>query len=194
MKSMLDVIVSRRSVRKWKPDAVSDGDIKDILEAAMNAPSAVNEQAWQFVVLTGKILEDFVKINANTPKGSPVGILVCGDKKLDKLGGFYVHDCCAATQNILLAVHAKGLGGVWTAIFPNAIPEVRQLLNLPDHVHPTRLRSFWIPRFGADQTDESLRRNEGTPKRLVGSRTVAPYRFGRNRAVRPGRSPLPQGS
>ena len=145
MDSILDVIVSRRSVRKWKSDAVSDADIKDVLEAAMNAPSAVNEQAWQFVVLSGKILEDFVKINGNTPKGSPVGILVCGDKKLDKLGGFYLHDCCAATQNILLAVHAKGLGGVWTAVFPNSIPEVRKLLNLPDHVIPISFVPFGYP-------------------------------------------------
>jgi nitroreductase len=145
MKSVLDVIVSRRSVRKWKPDAVSESDIKDILEVAMNAPSAVNEQAWQFVVLSGKVLEDFVRINGNTPKGSPVGILVCGDQKQDKLGGFYLHDCCAATQNILLAVHAKGLGGVWTAIFPNAIPEVRKLLNLPDHVIPIAFVPFGHP-------------------------------------------------
>ena len=145
MKSMLDVIVSRTECQEMETRCGFRGDIKDILEAAMNAPSAVNEQAWQFVVLTGKILEDFVKINANTPKGSPVGILVCGDKKLDKLGGFYVHDCCAATQNILLAVHAKGLGGVWTAIFPNAIPEVRQLLNLPDHVHPLAFVPFGYP-------------------------------------------------
>jgi nitroreductase len=145
MKSIMDAIVSRRSVRKWKPDEVSEGDIKDILEAAMNAPSAVNEQAWQFVVLSGKTLEDFVKINGNTPKGAPVGILVCGDEKADKLGGFYVHDCCAATQNILLAVHAKGLGGVWTAIFPNAIPELRQLLSLPDHAHPLAFVPFGHP-------------------------------------------------
>jgi len=55
-----------------KPDAVSEDDIKDVLEAAMNAPSAVNEQAWQFVVLSGRVLEEFVKINANTPKGAPV--------------------------------------------------------------------------------------------------------------------------
>jgi nitroreductase len=145
MKNMLEAIVSRRSVRKWKPDPVSENDIKDILEAAMNAPSAVNEQAWQFVVLTGKVLEDFVKINTNTPKGSPAGVLVCGDKKADKLGGFYVHDCCAATQNILLAVHAKGLGGVWTAVFPNSIPEVRRLLNLPDHVYPLAFVPFGYP-------------------------------------------------
>jgi nitroreductase len=145
MDSILDVIVSRRSVRKWRSNAVSDADIKDVLEAAMNAPSAVNEQAWQFVLLSGKVLEDFLKINGNTPKGAPVGILVCGDKKLDKLGGFYLHDCCAATQNILLAVHAKGLGGVWTAVFPNAVPEVHKLLNLPDHVIPISFVPFGYP-------------------------------------------------
>jgi nitroreductase len=136
MESVLELLVSRRSVRKWKPDPIADEDIRDILEAAMNAPSAVNEQAWQFVLLSGKVLQDFLKINGNTPKGAPLGILVCGDKKSDKLGGFYVHDCCAATQNILLAIHAKGLGGVWTAVFPNAIPEVRKLLNLPEDVIP----------------------------------------------------------
>lgn len=145
MKSMLEAIVSRRSVRKWKPDAVSEEDIRGILEAAMNAPSAVNEQAWQFVVLTGKVLQEFVDVNGNTPKGAPVGILVCGDKKADKLGGFYVHDCCAATQNILLAIHAKGLGGVWTAVFPNAIPGLRRLLNLPDHVYPLAFVPFGHP-------------------------------------------------
>jgi nitroreductase len=145
MDSVLEAITSRRSVRKWKPDGVSEDDLRDILEAAMNAPSAVNEQAWQFVVLSARVLEDFVRINGNTPKGSPVGILVCGDQKADKLGGFYVHDCCAATENILLAVHAKGLGGVWTAVFPNAIPEVRRLLNLPEHVQPIAFVPFGYP-------------------------------------------------
>lgn len=158
MKNMLEAIVSRRSVRKWKSDVVSEEDIKDILEAAMNAPSAVNEQAWQFVVLSGKVLEDFVKINGNTPKGAPVGILVCGDKKADKLGGFYVHDCCAATQNILLALHAKGLGGVWTAIFPNAIPGVCRLLNLPDHVYPLVFVPFGHP--ASRQTKPTSRYDE----------------------------------
>ena len=102
MESVLELLVSRRSVRKWKPGPIAEEDIRDILEAAMNAPSAVNEQPWQFVLLSGKVLQDFIKINGNTPKGAPLGILVCGDKKLDKLGGFYLHDCCAATQNILL--------------------------------------------------------------------------------------------
>jgi nitroreductase len=146
MNSVLDVIVSRRSVRKWKPDAVSDGDIKDILEAAMNAPSAVDEQAWQFVVLSGQVLEDFVKINVNTPRHAPAAILVCGDKKQDKMGGLYLQDCCAATENILLAIHAKGLGGVWTTVFPNSIPGIQKLLNLPDHVVPISCVPFGYPR------------------------------------------------
>ena len=145
MKDLLDVIVSRRSVRKWRPDAVSDSDIKDVLEAAMNAPSAVNEQAWQFIVLSGEVLEALLKVNGNTFKGAPVGIFVCGDKEQDKLGGFFVHDCCAATQNILLAIHAKGLGGVWTAVFPSVVPEVRRLLNLPEHVIPIAFVPFGYP-------------------------------------------------
>jgi nitroreductase len=133
---LLELMVSRKSVRRWKPDPILDQDIRDILEAAMNAPSAVNEQAWQFILLDGEVLEEFLRINANTPAGAPVGILVCGDKRLDKLEGFYVQDCCAATENILLAVHAKGLGGVWTAVFPSAVPAVCQMLNLPGEVVP----------------------------------------------------------
>ena len=146
LNSTLDVIVSRRSVRRWKSGAVSDADIKDVLEAAMNAPSAANEQAWQFIVLSGRVLEDFVRINrGNTPEGSPVGILICGDKKLEKMRGFHVQDCCAATQNILLAIHAKGLGGVWTTIFPHADGKMRKLLNLPGHVIPLAFVPFGYP-------------------------------------------------
>ena len=132
---MISIINTRRSVRKFKSDQVPDSDIREILEAAMNAPSAMNEQAWQFVVLSGKALEDFLSINSNTPKGAPLGILICGDTDKSR-GEYYIQDCSAATQNILLAVHAKGLGSVWTTIFPNARPAVKKLLHLPDHVVP----------------------------------------------------------
>ncbi len=132
---MISIINSRRSVRKFKSDQVSDGDVKEILEAAMNAPSAMNEQAWQFVVLREKALDDFLAINSNTPKGAPVGILVCGDLNKSR-DDFYIQDCSAATQNILLAVHSKGLGSVWTTIFPDARVAVKKLLELPDHIVP----------------------------------------------------------
>lgn len=133
---MVGLLNSRRSVRKFKPDAVSERDVQDVLEAAMNAPSAINEQAWQFIVLNGSVLEEFIKINTNTPKGAPVGILVCQDLQNEKAKGYAVQDCSAATQNILLAIHAKGLGGVWTTVFPPNVPHIKALLHIPDNVQP----------------------------------------------------------
>lgn len=94
---MLKTINTRRSVRKFKSTAVSDKDIHDLLEAAMNAPSAVNEQAWQFVVMSGRVLDDFLAINGNTPKTAPVAILVCQDLSAEKAKGYSVQDCAAAT-------------------------------------------------------------------------------------------------
>ena len=132
----LAIINTRRSTRKFTTDPVVDADIRDLLEAAMNAPSAVNEQAWQFVVLSGKALEDYLKINSNTPKGALVAILVCQDLAAEKAKGYSVQDCAAATQNILLAAHAKGLGAVWTTVFPANVDAVRRLLGVPDTVLP----------------------------------------------------------
>ena len=133
---MLDIIKTRRSVRKFKPTPVSEEDIHDLLEAAMNAPSAINEQAWQFVIMTGKVLDDFLAINENTPKSAPVAILVCQDLPAEKARGYSVQDCAAATQNILLAAHAKGLGAVWTTVFPHKVMAVKLLLKIPDNVQP----------------------------------------------------------
>ncbi|TAL34508.1 MAG: nitroreductase family protein [Spirochaetes bacterium] len=132
---MISLLNSRRSVRKFKSGEVSDTDIREILEAAMNAPSAMNEQAWHFVVLAGESLDEFLKINTNTPEGAARGILVCGDTSASR-EDYYIQDCSAATQNILLAVHAKGLGSVWTTVFPDMRQAVSKLLNLPDHVVP----------------------------------------------------------
>jgi nitroreductase len=132
----LEVISGRRSTRRFATDPVGEADIRDLLEAAMNAPSAVNEQAWQFVVLSGKALEDYLKINSNTPKGAPVAIVVCQDLAAEKAKGYSVQDCAAATQNILLAAHAKGLGAVWTTVFPANVDAVRRLLGVPDNVVP----------------------------------------------------------
>lgn len=134
--SMLELLKTRRSVREFKTDPVDEQDIQDILEAAMNAPSAVNEQSWQFVVLSGTMLKEFCAINTNTPKGAAVGILVCQDLKAEKAKGYAVQDCSAATQNILLAVHAKGLGGVWTTVFSQNADRIRALLAIPEGIQP----------------------------------------------------------
>ena len=136
---MLETINSRRSVRKWNGQPFSDSDIHDLLEAGMNAPSAVNEQAWQFVVLTGDPLVQLLRINANTPSSATAAIMICEDRRAEKAKGYAVQDCSAATQNILLAAHTKGLGAVWTAVFPQNIDSIRELLGLPDWVVPFAL-------------------------------------------------------
>jgi nitroreductase len=84
----------------------------------------------------GTALEDYLKLNANTPKGAPVAILVCQDLAAEKVKGYSVQDCAAATQNILLAAHARGLGAVWTTVFPQNADAVRKLLGIPEDVVP----------------------------------------------------------
>ncbi len=142
---MLEIINTRRSVRKFTDKPVSEQDIRDILEAAMNAPSAGNEQAWQFVVITeDEIKTKYAAFNPNAVyvKNAPVSILICGDIAAQKYAGYYVHDCSAATENMLLAIHSKSMGGVWCNVFPDAVTGIRKLLNLPDSIVPFSIVPF----------------------------------------------------
>ncbi len=141
----LNGINTRRSVRKFTNETISENDIREILEAGMNAPSAGNEQAWEFIVMTDKsIMEKYSNLNQNVGylKNAPVAILVCGNTKLEKYTGYHFHDCCAATENILLAIHAKGMGGVWGAVFPNIVDDIRKLFNLPENLIPVSVIPF----------------------------------------------------
>ena len=135
----LEAIHTRRSIRKYQSQPVPEAFIKDILAAAMSAPSAGNEQPWHFVVITDReILEKVSGINpyAAMAKNAPLAILVCGDLSLEKYPGNWVLDCAAAVQNLLLAAHAKGLGAVWTGIYPekDRMEGFRRLLDLPENV------------------------------------------------------------
>ena len=95
--------------------------IEKLLRAAMQAPSAGNQQAWQFLAIT-----DRAQLNALAdvlPYGkmlttAPLGLVVCGDLDREKSKGYWVQDCSTATQNILLAAHAQGLGAVWLGVYP----------------------------------------------------------------------------
>lgn len=145
---MLKFINTRRSVRKWLDKPVNNQDVHDIIEAGMNAPSAGNEQAWQMILLTDKdILNKISEFNQNVSiiKNAPVAILVCGDLIAEKYQGYHVHDCSAATENMLLAIHAKDLGGVWGNVFPDNITRIRMLLGLPEHVIPFSIVIFGYP-------------------------------------------------
>ena len=146
----MDAILFRRSIRKYTTQPVSDETIEELLQAAMSAPSAGNEQPWQFVVIKERELLDEIP-NFHQHSGmlreAPVAILVCGDKRLEKYPEYWIQDCSAATQNILVAVQAKGLGAVWLGIYPveNRVTGLRKLLGLPEDVTPFSLISIGYP-------------------------------------------------
>ncbi len=140
----MDVIFTRRSIRRYTPEKVPGKLVHEILRAAMNAPSAGNQQPWQFIVIDKRRILDripnFHKY-AGMMKEAQAAILVCGDLELEKHRDFWVQDCSAATQNILLAAHALGLGAVWLGVYPreDRVEGLRKLLDIPKNAIPFSL-------------------------------------------------------
>lgn len=146
----LETILTRRSIRRYTTKSISDEQIVKLLEAAMAAPSAANQQPWHFVVITDRKV--LVQIPAFHPhahmlKEAAAAILVAYDIELEKMKGRAVLDCSCASQNMLLAAHALGLGAVWCGIYPveERIIAMRRLLNMPQHVVPFSLISVGYP-------------------------------------------------
>ena len=137
-------IMTRTSIRQYTNEAVSKADIETMLRAGMAAPTAVNKQPWHFVVVTNREqLNALAAANPGTGMAAkaPLAIVVCGDmqKTLSGVGqGFWVQDCSAATENILLAANALGLGAVWTGLYPNEdrAKAVRDVVKAPEHIVP----------------------------------------------------------
>ena len=151
----LTAIHTRRSIRKFESKPVSEDDVKALLDAAMIAPSAGNEQPWHFVVITDREkLDAIVTIHqfAAMAAHAPVSVLICGDLTLEKYSGFWVQDCSAAMQNLLLAAHAMGLGAVWCGVYPveERIAGFRKLCRLPDSVMPFGLAVIGHPAQSRD--------------------------------------------
>lgn len=132
MNIVTTVIKSRHSVRKFKPELVSDLVIRDVLECAAQAPTAMNLQPWLFGVIKNK--ETLAKIAAITEHGKfiaecPLCFAVFGEKKET----YYLEDCCAATENIILALQAHGLTSCWVAGDKKAYSEeIREILGVPE--------------------------------------------------------------
>lgn len=141
---ILECMYQRRSIRKFKDEKVSNEQIEQMLKAAMAAPTACNNQPWEFVVVTNDdVLENIRTGIKFAPYKCPLVIAVCGNQKLAKGGleRYWVQDCSAAIENILLAATGIGLGGVWIGVhpLPSVIKKVSDILELPDYVVPLGL-------------------------------------------------------
>ena len=134
----LEAIHTRRSIRTYLDQPVPTEVIQKLLAAAMQAPSARNQQPWQFVVIDGLILTKIPSFmpNAAMAGKAPLAILVCGDLSLEESEGYWVVDCAAAVENMLLAAHGLGLGAVWCGVYPreHRMEGLRQLIGLPKNV------------------------------------------------------------
>jgi len=143
MNSKLDFIFSRRSIRKYQDQAVSEAMITDLLEAAMAAPSAVAKDPWHFIVVRNR--ETLGKMAEIMPHNkmlhqAPVAIIVCGDltKAHLQMESYMLQDLSAAVENILLGAKALGLGSCWLGVHPREDRQagIRQLFALPEQIIP----------------------------------------------------------
>ena len=146
----LKAILTRRSVREYQEKPVPGELIQELLTAAMQAPSAGNQQPWHFILVTGR--EQLIRLAGVLPFGqslktAPLGIVVCADMNLEKYRGYWVQDCSAATQTLLLAAHALGLGAVWLGVYPveDRVINLKKILGLPEQVRPLCVVSIGYP-------------------------------------------------
>ena len=147
-KGFIQTIFARRSIRRYTDEPVSEADIKMLMEAAMAAPSASNRKPWQFIVVTERqTLDALAEVH---PHGkmlfeATLCITACGD--LSTFERFWVQDCSAATENVLLAATSLGLGAVWLGVYPrdDRVAAVRQVLGIPETITPLNLISIGHP-------------------------------------------------
>ena len=141
---VIDNIMTRTSIRAFTSQTISKDTVEMLLRAGMAAPSAVNLQPWHFIAITDRAKLDELKEanpHAKMLEHAPLAIVVCGDlnKAMEGPGQeFWIQDCSAATENILLAAHALGLGAVWTGGHPIAerVDALHEILKLPESLIP----------------------------------------------------------
>ena len=140
----IETIMTRTSIRSYTDRVVSDDTVEMLLRAGMAAPTAVNAQPWHFVVVNERTkLDELAGTNryGDMLRQAPLAIVVCGNMEKAMQGPgqpFWIQDCSAATENILLAAHALGLGAVWTGCYPieERVDTVSKVLGLPETIVP----------------------------------------------------------
>ena len=148
----IENIMTRTSIRKYKDQPVEQEKIDVMLKAAMAAPTAVNLQPWHFIVIDDK--KTIEMLSGQQPTNAPLLIAICGDTDKttmpdgkSKLPDFWVQDVSAATENLLLAAHAQGLGAVWTGVYPamERVADVANVLNCPNNIIPVAVVRVGYP-------------------------------------------------
>ena len=134
-------IMTRTSIRQYTNEPVSKADIETMLRAGMAAPTAVNRQPWHFVAVTDQEKLAELAGRRGMIQQAGVAIVVCGNMDKAMQGpaqAFWIQDCSAATENILLAANALGLGAVWTGCYPmeDRVAEVSKVLKMPKTIVP----------------------------------------------------------
>jgi nitroreductase len=163
MQDAISNIHNRKSVRNFTGESVSRDALDTILRAGMAAPTAVNRQPWSFIVITDrKILDELAKglPYAKMLDKAGAAIIVCAipDKAYEGKTEFAIIDCSCASENILLAAEALGLGAVWTAAYPDKerMDFVRKTLNIPQNIIPLNVIPVGHP-TGTDKPKDKYR-------------------------------------
>lgn len=151
--SVIKSIMTRTSVRSYTDRKVSEEQVDTLLQAAMAAPTAGNKQPWRFIVIRDRNTLDYISDNFQTMtmvKNAQVAIVVCGDLSATFDGDgrdYWVQDTSAATENLLLAAHAMGLGAVWCGVYPQMarVADFSRLLHLPDSIVPLNCVAVGYP-------------------------------------------------
>lgn len=136
---LYEAILDRRSVRKYQDKPIDAETLKALVKAGMYAPSAKNQQPWRFIIVTER--EQLKALHGDIPvwamlDHAAAAIVVLADTSLltTPHRSYFLEDCGACAENILLAAHALGLGAVWLGTHP--VPEreahAREVLGLPD--------------------------------------------------------------
>jgi len=135
----LNNIFARRSIRQYTDESVSEEQVKTLLEAAMAAPSASDRRPWHFIVVRERATLDALAERHPYAKmlfAAPLCIVPCADPAISD--AWWVQDCSTATENLLLAATALGLGAVWVGVYPRTarVQAVREVLGIPESIVP----------------------------------------------------------
>ena len=164
--AVIENIMTRTSIRQFTSQPIAKDTLVSIVKAGMAAPSAVNLQPWSFIIVDEP--EVLNKLNEAHPysnlKTATAAIIVCGlpDKTdNEEIRAYWVQDCSAASENILLAAHAYGLGAVWCGVYPNAerVAAISSVLDIPENVIPLNIITMGYPAENPEPKDKFKNEN-----------------------------------